>query len=68
MQQMCMDENVCICTAIEEVKARMSTVKHKILVLSGKGGVGKSMFTAHLAHALAADEDKQVSIMHPLQT
>lgn len=38
----------------------MSSVKHKILVLSGKGGVGKSTFTAHLAHGLAADNDKQV--------
>ena len=45
---------------MEEVKERMTTVKHKILVLSGKGGVGKSTFTAHLAHGLAADESKQV--------
>ena len=35
-------------------------MKHKILVLSGKGGVGKSTFTAHLAHGLAQDETKQV--------
>ena len=49
-------------TAIEEVRARMSTVKHKILILSGKGGVGKSTFTAHLAHGLASDEDRQVII------
>jgi len=39
----------------------MSTVKHKILVLSGKGGVGKSTFSAHLAHALAADGTKEVT-------
>lgn len=45
---------------MQEVKERMSSVKHKILVLSGKGGVGKSTFTAHLAHGLAADESKQV--------
>lgn len=45
---------------MEEVKERMTTVKHKILVLSGKGGVGKSTFTAHLAYGLAADESKQV--------
>ena len=38
----------------------MANVKHKILVLSGKGGVGKSTFTAHLAHGLAADENIQV--------
>ena len=47
--------------AVAEVKERMSSVKHKILVLSGKGGVGKSTFTAHLAHGLAADNNKQVN-------
>ncbi len=47
--------------AIEEIKVRLSTVKHKILVLSGKGGVGKSTFTAHLAHGIAQDQNKQVS-------
>lgn len=45
---------------MQEVKERMSSVKHKILVLSGKGGVGKSTFTAHLAHGLAADDSNQV--------
>lgn len=49
-----------ISSAIEEVKERMSSVKHKILILSGKGGVGKSTFTAHLAHGLAADINRQV--------
>eukprot|EP00074_Homo_sapiens_P099441 XP_016878741.1 cytosolic Fe-S cluster assembly factor NUBP1 isoform X1 [Homo sapiens] len=47
-------------TAIEEIKEKMKTVKHKILVLSGKGGVGKSTFSAHLAHGLAEDENTQV--------
>uniref|UniRef100_A0A2P2JWF5 Cytosolic Fe-S cluster assembly factor NBP35 n=1 Tax=Rhizophora mucronata TaxID=61149 RepID=A0A2P2JWF5_RHIMU len=32
----------------------MGAVKHKILVLSGKGGVGKSTFSAQLSSALAA--------------
>ncbi|KAM7278535.1 hypothetical protein ACFE04_005669 [Oxalis oulophora] len=32
----------------------MADVKHKILVLSGKGGVGKSTFSAQLSFALAA--------------
>ncbi len=50
----------CMHAGIEEVRSRMSTVKHKILVLSGKGGVGKSTFTAHLAHGLASDENNQV--------
>ena len=50
-------------TAIETIKLHMAGVKHKILILSGKGGVGKSTFTAHLAHGLAADENKQVSYL-----
>ncbi|KAH3871208.1 hypothetical protein DPMN_034402, partial [Dreissena polymorpha] len=45
--------------AIAEISAKFTTIKHKIIVLSGKGGVGKSTFTAHLAHGLAADEEQQ---------
>src|SRR3989338_11581545 len=37
----------------ERVKARMDRVMHKIPVLSGKGGVGKSMVTVNLAIAFA---------------
>ncbi|XP_075087883.1 cytosolic Fe-S cluster assembly factor NBP35-like [Nicotiana tabacum] len=40
----------------------MATVKQKILVLSGKGGVGKSTFSAQLAFALAA-MDFQVGLL-----
>ncbi|KAJ6655996.1 hypothetical protein lerEdw1_004581 [Lerista edwardsae] len=50
-------------SAIEEIKEKMKTVQHKILVLSGKGGVGKSTFSAHLAHGLAEDETKQVALL-----
>ena len=49
-----------LCEAIEEIKEKMKTVKHKLLVLSGKGGVGKSTFSAQLAHGLAEDDAKQV--------
>ncbi|KAK9448072.1 cytosolic Fe-S cluster assembly factor NBP35 [Limtongia smithiae] len=46
------------------IRARMENVEHKILVLSGKGGVGKSTFTAMLGWALsAADEDSEVGVV-----
>ncbi len=35
------------------ISSKMSKVKYKIMVLSGKGGVGKSFVTASLAFALA---------------
>ncbi len=37
----------------ERLKARMSQIKHKIAIISGKGGVGKSTVTANLGAALA---------------
>lgn len=45
------------------VTARLADVQHKVLVLSGKGGVGKSTFTAMLGRAFAADEALEVGIM-----
>lgn len=36
------------------ISERLANVKYKILVLSGKGGVGKSTFAAQLAYGLAA--------------
>jgi Mrp family chromosome partitioning ATPase len=37
---------------------RMRLVKHKILVLSGKGGVGKSTIAAQLALTLVSADKK----------
>ena len=54
--------HVHVLVAMEEVSRSMAGVKHKILVLSGKGGVGKTTFTAHLAHSLATNEERQVSM------
>lgn len=31
--------------------------------MSGKGGVGKSTFTAHLAHGLASEQEKQIGVL-----
>ncbi|XP_031462812.1 cytosolic Fe-S cluster assembly factor NUBP1 [Phasianus colchicus] len=46
-----------------ELRERLRGVKHIVVVLSGKGGVGKSTFSALLAHGLAADEGKQVALL-----
>ncbi|KAI2602218.1 nucleotide-binding protein [Hypoxylon sp. NC1633] len=45
------------------IAERLSGVKHKILILSGKGGVGKSTFTSLLAHAFATKDDMTIGIM-----
>jgi len=39
----------------ELIQLRMGKVKHKIAVISGKGGVGKSLVTVNLAALLAKD-------------
>ncbi|CAN3358871.1 cytosolic Fe-S cluster assembly factor Nbp35p [Diutina catenulata] len=48
---------------MEVINERLAKIEHKVLVLSGKGGVGKSTFTSMLAWALAADEDLEVGAM-----
>lgn len=57
----CPNQNVCASGAaaapdpgIELVRTRLADVRHKVMILSGKGGVGKSTVTALLARTLAA--------------
>lgn len=48
--------------AIQLIKERLEVVKNKILILSGKGGVGKSTVTALLSRTLStSDPDVNVS-------
>ncbi|XP_032826245.1 cytosolic Fe-S cluster assembly factor NUBP1 [Petromyzon marinus] len=49
--------------AIKEIKERLASVKYKVLVLSGKGGVGKSTFSTQLARGIAEDKTKQVALL-----
>lgn len=58
-----LDVNALFSIDVAVIAERLSGVKHKILVLSGKGGVGKSSFTSQLAFALSGDEDCQVGVM-----
>ena len=46
------------------ITERLSDVKHKILVLSGKGGVGKSTFSAQLSYGLAARCKEVLTRLH----
>jgi ATP-binding protein involved in chromosome partitioning len=46
----------------EQLKERMGKIKHKIAVISGKGGVGKSTVTVNLATAFAL-QGKRVGIL-----
>lgn len=64
-------DNKEICTSLPKgpdpdiplISKRLSSIKHKILVLSGKGGVGKSTFTSMLCWALASDDDLEIGAM-----
>lgn len=67
----CPNQNVCASGAasapdpgVELVRTRLSEVKHKLMVLSGKGGVGKSTVTALLSRAFAHRyEDKNFGVL-----
>lgn len=45
------------------ITAALKPIQHKILVLSGKGGVGKSTFSALFAWAFAHDPDTEVAML-----
>ncbi|KAH9882026.1 cytosolic Fe-S cluster assembly factor nbp35 [Plenodomus biglobosus] len=45
------------------ITARLSSITHKLLVLSGKGGVGKSTFSTMLSHAFALNPASTIGLM-----
>ena len=47
---------------LKQLRERMERVVHKVAVMSGKGGVGKSLVTVNLAAALAA-KGKRVGVL-----
>ncbi|XP_047026476.1 cytosolic Fe-S cluster assembly factor NUBP1 homolog [Helicoverpa zea] len=67
----CPNQNICASgdaslpdPAIPLIQHRLANVKHKILILSGKGGVGKSTVTSLVGHALASKyPDANVGIL-----
>lgn len=48
---------------LDKIRENLMGVKRKILVLSGKGGVGKSTLTTQIARALAIDEELDIGIL-----
>ncbi|KAI1291924.1 Cytosolic Fe-S cluster assembly factor nubp1 [Halotydeus destructor] len=48
---------------VAEIARKLYRVKNIILVLSGKGGVGKSTVSSNLARALAIDENSSVGLL-----
>lgn len=67
----CPNQNICASSdprkpdpGIQLVKERLSQVQNKILILSGKGGVGKSTVTALLSRTIAnAENEKNVAVL-----
>ncbi len=49
----CTDQKKNLYEQEQRLRAKMNKIKHKLAIISGKGGVGKSTVTANLAMALA---------------
>lgn len=62
-QKLCQSGQIQKDPTIDLVKEKLSTVKNIILVLSGKGGVGKSTIASQLALALSQDTQLEIGLL-----
>eukprot|EP00826_Nyctotherus_ovalis_P015345 TRINITY_DN14354_c0_g1_i1.p1 TRINITY_DN14354_c0_g1~~TRINITY_DN14354_c0_g1_i1.p1 ORF type:complete len:306 (-),score=86.02 TRINITY_DN14354_c0_g1_i1:43-960(-) len=46
----------------EKIFSRMKNIRHRVLILSCKGGVGKSTLTSQLAFALSSRKDRTLNV------
>ena len=51
-----------VVSKLEKLRSRLDRIKHKVALMSGKGGVGKSSLTANIASCLA-DRGYKVGIL-----
>ncbi len=66
----CPNQNICSSKIplgpdpdLPQITEKLNDIRHKLMVLSGKGGVGKSTFTTMLGWAFAADEDSEIGVL-----
>ncbi|KAG8180193.1 hypothetical protein JTE90_017707 [Oedothorax gibbosus] len=66
----CPNQNICASAKpaepdpdVDLIREKLQNIKNIILILSGKGGVGKSTFTSMLAQSLAEDSAKNIGVM-----
>lgn len=62
-QKICASNEAKVVVVDPLIKDRLIKVKHIILVISGKGGTGKSTVSSMLARSLAADTSLQVGLL-----
>ena len=62
-QKLCQSGQIEKDPTIDLVKSKLSSVKNIILVLSGKGGVGKSTISSQIALTLSQNENLQIGLL-----
>jgi len=48
---------------MKKIRENLLTIKNRVVVFSGKGGVGKTMFSINLAYALSEFHNKKVGLL-----